>query len=210
MLKRVALLVTLALVLVLPALATGLAAFGKQVRRDYQHAGLDVKGTILNAGGSRAAGVRVIVSVRTWYGGGGATYGTTTNGSGRYSVHIPRGPSRLITVSAQNTTREIRELVSPHVWVNVASHGHREMLFRGGVSVDRHATVPTVLLQDRTPTGWQTFGAVNPSPRSHLYRFVYHNAPSGAVGFRFAFRAVTLQNNAWMPGISAPETAMIH
>lgn len=187
-----------------------LAAFGRQVQRDYPHSSIRLRGTILNAGGSPGVGVPVTVQVRNWRGGVIRYFGGTTDGRGRYNIRIPKGPSRLLTITAQNTTREVRELVHARVSLAVKSRGHRVLLFRGGVNVDNFPGLPTVLLQDRTPSGWQTFGAVLPNPRSRRYRYVYRNAPAGSVGFRFAFRAVTLQNSAWMSGTSASEEAMIH
>lgn len=181
--------------------ASGLAAFGSQISVDYSHSGIHVRGQVLNAGGSPGGGASLLVSWRTWYGGGGGAYVTRTDGRGRYNVWVPPGPSRLITIVAgSQSVREVRELVHPRVWMGVVAKGHGKLLFRGGIAIDHHGTLPTVMLQDLTSHGWATFGAIIPSSRSHLFRYVLRNAPRGPM---FSFRAVTLQNNAWMPGYSS-------
>jgi len=183
--------------------AHGISAFGRQVTREYAHSSIRIRGTILNGGGSPGAGVGVLVQVRNWRGGVTRIFGGTTDGRGRYNIRIPKGPSRLLTVIAQNTVREVRELVHPQISVSVRSHGHLALLFTGKVDVDNFPGLPTVILQDDTPSGWQTFGAVLPSPIDHRYRYVYSHADPGTAGHSFKFRAVTLQNSAWMPGYSS-------
>ena len=183
--------------------------FGKTVVHEYPRSQMLLHGTLFDGNGIPAPGVGVQVVAQPFAGGSPGVYGGTTDSNGHYAVYVPRGSSRLVTLSAAGATREVRELVSPYLWITVDPRGHGRVLFTGGVAVARPFPLPTVMLQDLTPTGWQTFGAVNPNGNSHLWRYVYRHAPRGAIGLTLRFRATTLPNTAWQPGVSITKEATV-
>lgn len=206
MLKRrlgIALLVA-GIALLVVSLARG-DGFGRFVFHTYNRSGMVMRGRIFDGYGNPAPGQPVQVVVQPFAGGPPAVYGGVTDGTGRYTVVVPHGPSRLITVTAAGSTQETREIVAPYLWISVRSLRHGNVRFSGGVAIAHGWPLPTVILQDRTSSGWRTFGAVNPNPRSHFWRFIYqHAAPQ-----TLAFRVVTLATAAWAPGRSRVKEATI-
>lgn len=185
--------------------------FGHTTFHTYRDSQMLMHGTLFDPYGNPATGVGIQVTVRPFDGEPATVYGGFTGRGGHYAIRIPRGPSRLITVSMGGTTREVKEIVRPNAWLSISVGRHRHMVFSGGFIGSRTAGAPTVLVQARPTSGrlpWATFGASNPNWRSHLWRYRYTPTRSLS-GSRFWFRAITLPTSAYARGYSDAKEAIV-
>lgn len=174
----------------------------------YQNSGVMLTGKLLTGGGTPSVGTTVSAASYKFAGGPPSYYHGIVSARGHYRIWVPPGPSRIIVVAAPGEAAKVKEIVSPGLWITIRSRSRGRMLFTGGIMTDRASVLPTLLIQDRTPGGWETFGAVNPNYHSHLWRFRYR-APRAVRGFRFRFRVASLPNAAWSAGRSAPSESWV-
>ena len=180
--------------------------FGTQRVRSYLFSGLDLTGSLLTSAGAPSVGTAVTVQSSALDGSGPASVASgTTDARGHYAITVPRGSSRLLTVAAAGNSLMVRELVAPNVFLKVHARRGAVLILWGRVLTAGPAL--TVVLQDRAPQGWQTFGVCAPDALGR-YRYVYKSAPA-TVGYRFAFRATTMPTLAWQAGTSGSRNATI-
>ncbi|MGA2925031.1 MAG: hypothetical protein ABSG43_03395 [Solirubrobacteraceae bacterium] len=177
------------------------ALFGHVVKRGYLGSALRFAGEVVDGTGEPADGVSVVVLAGNLDGSGMTPVASTVSAHrGRFLVRTPRGGPRLLAVEAGGTLlEEVRQLVSPTVWVGVRSVRGARLVFHGRVFAP--GTNPAVMLQSRTPRGWQTFAGLTPNAANHGFAYVYRPSPA-TVGYRYAFRAVTLPADPWISGAS--------
>jgi hypothetical protein len=180
--------------------------FGKTTYHRYDSSQMLMHGSLFDGYGNPALYAGVQVTVQPFDGQPAAVYGGLTDAHGQYAVKVPRGSSRLITVSAAGATREVRELVAPYLWITVTPRSHGRTVFTGGVLGDPGAAPPMVRLQDRTPAGWVRFDSVNVNPHSHLWRDELRDLNAHG---RFEFRAVSDPSAAYLPSVSAAKWAAV-
>ena len=177
------------------------ALFGHVVKRGYLGSALRFAGEVVDGTGEPADGVSVVVLAGNLDGSGMTPVASTVSAHrGRFVVRTPRGGPRLLAVEAGGTLlEEVRELVRPTVWVRVTSVRGARLVFHGRVFAP--GINPAVMLQSRTPRGWQTFAGLTPNAANHGFAYVYRSSPA-TVGYRYAFRAVTLPADPWISGAS--------
>jgi hypothetical protein len=194
-----------------PAAACGATvadAFGATVARSYLFSGLTLTGQVLTSSGGPTAGAPISVVAAALDGSAPTIVAAGhTNAGGRYRFRVPRGPSRLLTVeNLDGGSLMVRELVAPNVGLWVHAHTAARLVLGGRVLTDSSAN-PTVVLQDLTPDGWETFGVTAPSAWGG-YRYGYRS-DAGTVGDRFQFRATTMPTGAWQTGVSGVREATV-
>ncbi len=184
------------------------ALFGQVVKRDYLGSALLFRGEVVDGFGQPADGVSVVVLAGALDGSGMTPVASTSTAHrGRFVVWAPRGGPRLLVLTADGTSiQEVRELVGPTVWMRVNTATGARLVFHGRVFAP--GVNPTVLLQSRTPRGWQTFAGLTPNAANHGFAYVYPSSRA-TVGYRYAFRAVTLPADPWISGASHVHSATV-
>jgi hypothetical protein len=184
------------------------ALFGRVVKRGYLGSALRFGGEVVDGSGQPANGVSVVVLAGSLDGGGMTQVATTTTlHRGRFVVWAPQGGPRLLVLASGGTSiEEVRELVGPTVWMRVNAVRGARLVFHGRLFAP--GVNPTVLLQSRTPRGWQTFAGLTPNAANHGFAYVYPSSPS-TIDYRYAFRAVTLPADPWIAGASRVHSATV-
>ena len=175
-------------------------AFGSNVRRAYPKSGLKLTGTVLTPTGGNSVHTRVSVDIFNAAGQPQAVLASTTTGAhGHYKLFVPRGRSRVLTLVADNNLLRIVEYVSPSVSLHLHARRRAVLILWGKLRAGA-GPMPTVVLQDRAPNGWQDFSVASVGIRGG-WRAIYHSA-KGTAGRRFAIRAVTTEATGLLPATS--------
>ncbi len=179
------------------------------VRRSYAASALTLSGTVLNSSGAPAANVAVSGLSGALTATQFATVAQTiTDGTGRFSVTVPRGDSRTIRLLAGASVVAFKELGAPNLSLQVKSLPGARLLFTGRVQINANgAPAPLVELWDRTPNGWQLLASATANKLGR-FRYMYRSSPL-TIGYQFAFRATTPQTAAWQAATSAVRKATV-
>jgi hypothetical protein len=175
----------------------------------FTRSAVRLSGAVLNAFGAPAANVPVTVQATPSAGGAAVTVAqTTSDGTGRFQITIPRGDSRKLELAAGSGTVTWQQIVAPSISLRVrALHGAR-LLFTGRVGIDwGTGPRPTVEIEDRTPVGWQPVAFVTVN-RHGAFRKLYPSSPV-TIGYRYRFRAAVAAAAGWSAGASAIKPARI-
>jgi hypothetical protein len=139
------------------------------------------------------------------------TASALTRADGRFSLRLPRGPSRQVLVSFEGSrafsgsaARPMRLLVRSgvrlRVSARVAAVGGRPVIFRGVVAAGR-GELPrggkSVELQFRAPgLPWEEFRTVETDRRGRFH-YAYRFSDDDSRGVRFRFRAYAAREDGW-------------
>lgn len=177
------------------------------IRHRLDRSELDLRGQVLLAPGTNpSVGALVTAQVTDWDGQPVTYFSARTDDHGNYSLVIPQGPSRVITVTlANHPIQTVAEFVKAVPRLSVSRPHRGVTVFHGGVKDNVGAPLPVVVLQDLTPSGWRTFGACNPNWISHLWRIRYRSN----VRLTLRFRVMTLPNAAFATGYSKQVRATV-
>jgi hypothetical protein len=181
----------------------------RTMRTSYRHSGFEFSGIVLAPSGAPASGVEVIARARSAAGGGFSTIArVTSDGTGRFSLLVPRGSSRVVDLAAGAGVVAVKEVVAPNLSLKVQSRSGHRLVFTGRLWISPLGNPrPLVTIVDRTSTGWQELGTVRVSPRG-AFRYVY-TASRQLTGYRFSFRARTPATDSWNAGSSATRMALV-
>jgi len=195
------------------------SALGAKVSRTYNHSALTLSGTLDDEAAVAAPGVAVAVWASP---AGGSTFSvlsqTTTDGAGRWTLHVPEGSSRVLHVVAGTgaaptgsaSTVSVSETVTPTLSLRIGTPGSAKLVFTGQLGISPLATPrPLVFIEVIGPDGWQAVGSPVRVARTGRYRYVYTSSPF-TIGRRFEFRAVTPATALWPQTESHPRSAVIH
>jgi hypothetical protein len=194
------------------------SALGARVSRTYSHSALTLSGTLDDAAGVAAPGVTVAV----WGSpADGSTFSqlsqTTTDGAGRWTLHVPEGASRVLNVVAGTSTTptgspstvSVTETVTPALSLKIGTPGGAKLVFSGQLGISPLGTPrPLVFIEVKGADGWQTVGSPTRVATSGRYRYVYASSPF-TVGRRFQFRAVTPAAALWAETRSHAKSAVV-
>jgi hypothetical protein len=195
------------------------SALGAKVSRTYNRSALTLSGTLDDEAAVAAPGVAVAV----WGSpADGATFSllsqTTTDGAGRWTLHVPEGSSRVLHVVAgagaaptgTASTLSVSETVTPTLSLNIATPGRANLVFSGQLGISPLGTPrPLVFIEVKGPDGWQAVGSPVRVATTGHYRYVYASSPF-TVDRRFEFRAVTPAAALWPQTNSHPHSAVVH
>jgi hypothetical protein len=179
------------------------------LRRSYRRSGFVFSGVLLSPAGVPASGVNVVARARSSENDAlSIIASTTTDATGRFSLSVPRGVSRLVDVIAGSGIVAVKEYVRPNISLRVSSVPGDLLLFTGHVSVAPLGSPrPLVVISDRTDRGWQQLGTVRVGVRGS-FRYVY-KASRLLTGYRFSFRASSPATASWATGSSPARLATI-
>jgi hypothetical protein len=179
---------------------------GTKVTRAYSDSALNLSGTLDGQSGIAAPGVKVTAWASPT---DSSTFSqlvqTTTDGAGRWTLHVPKGSSRALDVVAGDeasptgtaSTVSVIETVRPTLSLAIATPGGARLVFTGRLDISPlGAPRPIVFIEVKGPDGWQTVGSPVRVDASGRYRYVYASSPF-TVGRRFVFRAVTPAAPLW-------------
>jgi hypothetical protein len=189
------------------------------ITRLYSHSAIQLSGILKTRAGAIATGVPVTLWAQPATGG---TYQqlrqTTTSASGAWTLHAPRGPSRLLRVvaghgvQAASTKRAITvsETVTPTLSLQVATPGHATLIFIGHLAIAPLGKPrPLVVIETPGPAGWEAVGApIRVVPHGN-FRYTYRSSPV-TLHRTFQFRAVTPATGLWQSAHSPIRTAIVH
>jgi hypothetical protein len=189
------------------------------VRRLYSHSALQLAGTLQDQGATAAPGVTIALWTQPVTGGNFVKLAqTTTDGTGHWTLHAPRGSSRLLRVvagpGAQPTsspsTVSVSETVTPTLTLEVGTPGHARLVFTGQIAISPLGTPrPLVIIEVHGPEGWQAVGApTRVGPHGH-FRYTYPSSPL-TIGRSFSFRAETPATGLWQTALSPTRQAVVH
>jgi hypothetical protein len=142
---------------------------------------------------------------------------TTTDGAGRWTLHVPEGASRVLNVVAGTgatptgspSTVSVTESVTPTLSLRIGTPGGAKLVFRGQLGISPLGTPrPLVFIEVKGPDGWQTVGSPVRVSANGRYRYTYASSPF-TVGRRFQFRAVTPAAALWAETHSRPQSAVV-
>jgi hypothetical protein len=196
------------------------AALGKNVRRSFEHSALTLSGELRNPAGVAAPGVPVSLLAQGGNhpsGSLGVLAQTTTDGSGEWALHAPRGPSRLLRIvsggGAQAASARagvgISETVSPTLGLRVRTPGGARLVFSGRLAISPLGTPrPLVLIETRAGREWEAVGHAIRVRANGTYSYLSASSPL-TLGRRFAFRAVTPATSLWQTGSSPVREAVV-
>jgi hypothetical protein len=200
------------------ALGTSSSALKGEAHRTYDQSALPLSGTLENAAGVTAPGVTVAL----WASPADSSHftevaHTTTDGTGAWSLHAPRGPSRVLRVVAGAGARpsssasavSVTETVTPSLSLRVGTPSGARLVFTGRLAISPLGTPrPLVLIEVRAASGWQAVGEPVRVAADGRYRYAY---PSSTllIGHRFAFRATTPATSLWQTGLSRTKDAVL-
>jgi hypothetical protein len=191
---------------------------GSAFSRQYDKSAVLLSGTLKTPEGAAAAGVPVSVWAQPAAGGAFARLDqTTTTASGRWTLSVPDGGSRLLVAGAGDDapptgaagTLSLRETVTPSVVLHVGARSGGRLVFSGQLEpAALGAPSPVLLIESRDAAGWQTIGRPVTVSATGTFRYVYAAAPA-ATGRRFAFRAITTATSVWPAGVSRVTSATV-
>ncbi len=176
-------------------------AFGNVWRRTYYWSGLRLSGRLLDPAGGPSVGTTVTVSAGAIGGPAVVVATVATDANGRYEVTVPRGISRMITVTAAGDTMMVEELVAPNVWLKVHARPGAVLVLWGRIMYGT-SPPPVVIFQDLVPNlGWYEFKHATVAANGR-YRAIYHGSPTTA-RLTLAIRAETTGTSVLGPGGSS-------
>jgi hypothetical protein len=114
------------------------------IARLYSHSAIELSGKLKTPAGVAAAGVPITLWTQPANGGAYKQLSqTTTNRSGAWTLHAPRGPSRLLRVVAGQAPQPasakpaitVKETVTPTLSLHVATPGNATLIFTGQLGV---------------------------------------------------------------------------
>ena len=194
-------------------------ALGATVSRAYNHSALTLSGTLDDEAGVAAAGSTVAVWGSPAHASAFSLLSqTTTDGAGRWTLHVPAGSSRVLHVVAGTgaaptgsaSTVSVSETVTPTLSLNVGTPGGGKLVFSGQLGISPlGAPRPLVFVEVKGPDGWQAVGSPVRVGATGRYHYVYASSPF-TVGRRFEFRAVTPAAALWPATDSHSRSAVVH
>jgi hypothetical protein len=197
------------------------AALGKEIKRSYENSALILSGQMLDSAGAPAPGVTVTLVAQE----GSPPMGslvvlahTTSNAAGEWTLHAPKGSSRLLRVVYGNAAQaskvdsgvNLSETVSPTIGLHVRTPGGAQLVFSGRVAISPlgHPR-PLVIIETLAGQGWEAVGHAIRVTANGTYRYVYRSSPL-TLGRRFAFRAQTPTTGLWQVSHSPIREAVVH
>jgi len=198
----------------------GTEALGKSVKRTFDDSALALSGELRNSAGVPAPGVTVSLIAQEGNHPAGAfsvLARTTSNATGAWALHAPKGPSRSLRIvygdAAQAASAgggvSLAETVRPSLGLKVQTPGGDRLVFSGRLAISPIASPrPLVTIEAQAGREWEAVGhAIRVNPNG-TYRYVFRSSPL-TLGRRFAFRALTPATNLWQAATSSIHRAVV-
>ena len=197
------------------------ASLQRGVSTPFSKSGLSLSGVVHTTSGVAAPGV--VVSLLARAGNPPASAArvvaqSTSDATGRWVLHAPRGLSRLLQVvygdpaqaTAASTLASIRQTMQPNLTLSIKSH-HGVLHFTGRVMPAQITPAPTLVIEvQRGGHTAQSVGLPVYATRNGTYSVTYNAGPQ-TVGNTFTFRAITAaQSGQYAPANSAWQRAQVH